>query len=67
MAAVLRALQLDYDEIATAVQTEQVDASQAAVPLAEFFRDDERVRGDYVDLVTKDFLKILRLANPFLD
>jgi hypothetical protein len=41
VATVVRALQLDHDEPASLVDSEQVDASPGVLPLAELLSDDK--------------------------
>jgi hypothetical protein len=58
VAAVLRPLQLEDDEVGVLVHAQQVDAPARVLPVAELLGDDEGVRGDDLDLLAEQPLEV---------
>lgn len=66
VASILRALQLDDDQVGPAVDREQVDAALAVLPVAELLRDHQQVVGEDADLLAEHALEVLPLLDALL-
>jgi len=58
MAVIRRPLQFDNDEPSLTVNPEKIDAAITAIPARELLGDDERVRRDYVNVISEKTLKV---------
>ena len=63
VSAVLGAFQLDDDEAAVPVDTEEVDPPSRVFPVAELLRDDQYAVGDDLDLRPQQALEIAPFAD----
>ena len=63
MSAIVCALDLNDNETTIAVQAKQINATLGVLPLAELFRQNQRVWRNRVNMFTQDPLNVIPLLE----